>query len=122
MPAIKSLDDLKRLKEEAVKKREVKATSGHTQVTVHMGTCGIAAGARNTMQAILNVIEKEQLEDILVKQTGCVGLCEFEPIVEVEVGDEPKVRYGKVSPERAQQIMKEHVMDGEVVSEFVIPA
>jgi NADP-reducing hydrogenase subunit HndB len=62
------------------------------------------------------------LSGVVVKQTGCIGLCEWEPIVEVVVGDEPKVTYGKVSPERAKRIIHEHVMARKVVTEFVIPA
>jgi len=121
VPVIKSLEELKRLKEEALAKRQSRVTSGRAQITVFMGTCGIAAGARDTMKAILQVIESEGLEDVLVKQTGCIGLCESEPIVEVEIADEPKVRYGKVSAERAARIMKEHVVGGTVVDELSIP-
>lgn len=122
MAGLKSLDELKRLREEALQKREAKATSGHAQVTVGMGTCGIAAGARETMKALIDVIEEENLSDIIVTQTGCIGLCEWEPIVEVSVGGSPKVTYGKVSPEKAREIMKKHVMGGKPVSELVIPA
>ena len=122
MPAVKSLEDLKRVKEEALEKRKAQATSGRAQITVGMGTCGIAAGARDTMKAILNVIEVENLEDIIVAQTGCIGLCEWEPIVEVVVGQEPKVVYGKVSPDRAKEIMREHLMGSKIIPEYVIPA
>ena len=120
MPAVKSLDELKRLKEEALERRKLKATAGSIQVTVAMGTCGIAAGARETMRAILDVIEADNLSGIVVKQTGCIGQCEMEPIVMVEVGETPKVTYGKVTVERAQQIMKEHVVGGHVVSGMTI--
>ena len=122
MPAVKSLEDLKRLKEEALEKRKAQATAGRAQITVGMGTCGIAAGARETMKAILEVIEKDNLSDIIVTQTGCIGLCEWEPIVEVVVGNEPKVMYGKVSPEMAKQIMQEHIEGGKVLTELLIPA
>ncbi len=122
MPAVKSLEDLKRLKEEALEKRKAQATAGRAQITVGMGTCGIAAGARETMKAILEVIEKHNLSDIIVTQTGCIGLCEWEPIVEVVVGKEPKVMYGKVSPEMAKQIMQEHIEGGKILPAFVIPA
>ena len=122
MPNIKSLEDLKRLKEDALKKRQAMSTSGRAQVVVGMGTCGIAAGARETMKAILDQIEADQLSGIVVTQTGCMGKCEWEPIVEVTVGDEPKVSYGKISAERARDIMREHVRGGKVVSEWVIPA
>lgn len=122
MPAVKSLAELQRLKEEALRKREATRTSARAQVVVAMGTTGIAAGARETMKAILEVIEQENLSDVLVRQTGNIGLDSWEPIVEVIIGDEPKVTYGKVSAERARRIMKEHVMGGKVVSEYVIPA
>ena len=122
MAGVKSLEELKQLREEALQKREAKATSGHAQVVVGMGTCGIAAGARETMKAVLDVIEAEELSGVIVTQTGCVGLCEWEPIVEVSVGGSPKVMYGKVSPEKARKIMKQHVMGGKTVSEFVVPA
>jgi NADP-reducing hydrogenase subunit HndB len=122
MPAVKSLEDLKRLKEEALEKRKAQATAGRAQITVGMGTCGIAAGARETMKAIHEVIEKDNLSDIIVTQTGCIGLCEWEPIVEVVVGNGPKVVYGKVSPEMAKQIMQEHIEGSKVLPEFVIPA
>lgn len=120
MPTIKSLDDLKRIREEALEKRKVKTASGQVQVIVGMGTCGIAAGARDAMKAILETIQTENLEGVIVTQTGCIGLCEKEPIVQVVIGDQPKVTYGKVSPEVARQIMKEHVKNGNVVKEYVI--
>jgi len=122
MPAVKSLEDLKRIKEEALAKREAKATSGKAQISVAMGTCGIAAGARDAMKAILETIETDRLDGIVVTQTGCLGLCEWEPIVQVTVGDQPKVTYGKVTPERARQIVQEHVVGGQVVKGLVLPA
>lgn len=120
MPVVKSLEDLKRLKEEALAKRMARTTAGRAHVTVAMGTCGIAVGARETMKAILDVIEQENLTNVAVTQSGCLGLCAWEPIVQVAVGGEPKVIYGKVSPERARRIMQEHVQAGRVVSELVI--
>jgi NADP-reducing hydrogenase subunit HndB len=122
MPAIKSLEELKRVRAEALEKRQAKATTGQVQLTVGMGTCGIAAGAREALKAILTAIETNNLSGIVVRQTGCMGLCEWEPIVEVVVGQEPKVIYGKVSAERAKRIMQEHVVGGKVIAEFVIPA
>ena len=121
MATVKSLEDLKRLKEAALEKRKAKTTTGKAQVIVGMGTCGIAAGARETMKAILDTIETGNLDGIVVTQTGCIGRCEWEPIVEVLAGDQPKVIYGKVTPAKAQQIMKEHVVGGKIVAEFVLP-
>jgi NADP-reducing hydrogenase subunit HndB len=122
MSAIKSLEDLKRLREEALEKRKVKTATGQAQVVVAMGTCGIAAGARETMKAILSQIETDNLSGILVTQTGCIGLCEREPIVLVTVGESPKVTYGKVTPEVAVRILKEHVLGGQPVKEFLVEA
>ncbi len=122
MPTVKSVDDLKKIKEQATQKRDIKTAAGQAQVTVAMGTCGIAAGARETMKAVLDTIETDSLQGIIVTQTGCIGLCEWEPIVQVTIGDQPKVTYGKVTPERAQQILKEHVVGGQVVKSLVVPA
>ena len=121
MAAIKSIQDLQRLRAEALEKRQAKSTGGRVQVTVFMGTCGIAAGARDAMRVILEVIEKEKLEGILVRQTGCIGLCTSEPLVEVAEAGAPPVRYGRVSRERALRIMREHVVGGSAVAEYAIP-
>ncbi|MFN8434434.1 MAG: (2Fe-2S) ferredoxin domain-containing protein [Anaerolineales bacterium] len=121
MPAIKSLEELKRVREEALAKKQMKAAPGQIQVIVAMGTCGIAAGARDTMKSILNFIEAEKLSGVTVTQTGCMGMCEQEPIVQVVVGDSAKVTYGKVNAEVAGQIMKQHVQHGTPLKDYVLP-
>ena len=121
MSEIKSLEDLKRVREEALEKRKAKTTSGAAQVIVGMGTCGIAAGARETMKAVLKYVETENSQNIIVTQTGCIGLCEQEPILQVVIGDKPKVTYGKVTPEVVKDIMKTHVVGGKPLSNHVIP-
>ena len=120
MPTIKSLDDLKRIREEALEKRKVKTESGQIRIVVGMGTCGIAAGARDAMKAILDTIQEDNLEGIAVTQTGCIGLCEKEPIVQVTVGDQPKVTYGKVNADVARQIINEHVVNGKPLTANII--
>lgn len=120
MSTIKSLEDLKKAREEALKKRDLKASSGTIQVIVGMGTCGIAAGARDTMKSILDTIEKDSINGIIVTQTGCIGLCEKEPIVQVVIGEAAKVTYGKVTPEIAKKILIEHVGNGKVVTDHVL--
>jgi NADP-reducing hydrogenase subunit HndB len=117
MPTIKSVEDLKRLREEALEKRKIKTGTSSAQIIVGMGTCGIAAGARDTMKAILQEIEEKELSGILVTQTGCIGICEREPIMQVAVGDGPKTTYGKVTPEVARKIIQEHVLKGQPVLE-----
>ena len=121
MPAIKSLEELKRVREEALAKKQMKAVPGQIQVIVAMGTCGIAAGARDTMKSVLNFIEAEKLSGVTVTQTGCMGMCEQEPIVQVIIGDSAKVTYGKVNSEVAGQIMKQHVQHGMPLKDHVLP-
>lgn len=121
MPAIKSLEELKRVREEALQKKKMKAAPGNIQVIVAMGTCGIAAGARDTMKSVLNFIETNAMSGVTVTQTGCIGKCEQEPIVQVVIGDQPKVTYGKVNAEVAGQIMKQHVQNGMPVKDYVLP-
>jgi len=120
MPTVKSLDDLKKIREDALKKQQLKETSGKTEVIVGMGTVGIAAGARETLRAILDKIEAENLTDIIVRQTGNIGLDSYEPIVQVVLPREEKVTYGKVTPDIARRIIDEHVLGGKAVKEYQI--
>jgi NADP-reducing hydrogenase subunit HndB len=120
MPSVKSLEDLKRIREEALKKRQIKEESGEIQIVVGMGTPGIAAGARDTMKAILAFIEANALSGIVVRQTGNIGLDSWEPIVQVQKATEPKVTYGKVTPDVVNRIMQEHIIDGKIVEDYVI--
>jgi len=120
MPTVKSLDDLKRIREEALKKQQMKETSGKKEVIVGMGTVGIAAGARETLKAILDIIEEDNLEDIIVRQTGNIGLDSFEPIVQVVLPGQEEVTYGKVNGEMARKIINQHVVGGEIVKEYKI--
>ncbi len=120
MSTIKSLDDLKKIRDEALKKQQMKETSGKKEVIVGMGTVGIAAGARETLKAILDIIESENLSDIIIRQTGNIGLDSFEPIIQVDIPGEDKVTYGKVNPEMARQIIKEHVVGGKVITDYQI--
>ena len=85
-----------------------------------MGTCGIAAGARETMKAVLDYIEANNLENVVVTQTGCIGLCEQEPILQVVLAGQEKVTYGKVNPDVAEKIMKNHVSDGKIIKDHMI--
>ena len=120
MPTVKSLDDLKKIREEALKKQQMKETSGKTEVIVGMGTVGIAAGARETLKAILDIIEEDNLDNIIVRQTGNIGLDSFEPIVQVVLPGEEKVTYGRVNGEMARKIIQQHVVGGEIVKEYQI--
>ncbi len=120
MEKIKSLEDLKKLRQEALEKRTAKAVSGQKEVIVGMGTVGIAAGARDTLKAILDFIETENLSDIVVRQTGNIGIDSFEPVVQVIIGEQPKVTYGRVTPDAARRIMKEHIVGDVIVKDYFI--
>lgn len=120
MPTLKSLEDLKRIREEAIKKQELKSSSGKTEVIVGMGTVGIASGARETLKAILDFIETYQLDSIIVRQTGNIGLDSLEPVVQVVLPGAEKVTYGKVNPAMIERIMREHVIDGNPVIDFKV--
>lgn len=120
MPRITSLEELNRLKVELVMQRNQAAERGIIRVTVGMGTCGIAAGAQAVFEALEDGMRAEGLTEVVLSQTGCIGLCRHEPIVEVTVGKEAKVSYGRVTPAIAQRILREHVMNAERVEDFVI--
>lgn len=120
MPIIKSLEELKHVRENILAIRQSKRGDGNTQVIISMGSCGIAVGAQETLQSFLNYIQNEHFTDISVTQTGCIGLCEQEPIVEVIVGDQPKVVYGKVDEQIARKIMEQHIRNGKPVAENII--
>jgi NADP-reducing hydrogenase subunit HndB len=120
MPKIISLDGLLQLKDELKEKRNQEAYRGITYVTVGMATCGIAAGALDVLRALEDEIKAHHLNDIVITQTGCIGLCRHEPILEVVVGETPKVAYGKVAPDMVKRIVRQHIIEGKAVEEFVI--
>jgi NADP-reducing hydrogenase subunit HndB len=116
----KSLDELKRICEEAKATLKNKEPEGRIEIVVGMGTVGIAAGARETLKAILDFIEEKGLEGISVRQTGNVGIDSAEPVVVVTLPEKDKVVYGKVTPEIARFIMDQHVRHGHIVENFVV--
>jgi (2Fe-2S) ferredoxin len=117
---MKTLEDLKRIREEALKAMKVREGEQGTKITVAMGTCGIAAGARETMSALLDELNKRGITDVTVTQTGCKGLCEQEPMIEVTRAGEAAVTYGHVDAERARRIVAEHIVNGNLVGEYIV--
>jgi NADP-reducing hydrogenase subunit HndB len=120
MTTIQSLEDLQRFRDEVREEKACQIRSKEVHIVVSMGSCGIAAGAQKTMDAILAQIEQEHMHNVRVSQIGCSGLCTDEPIVQVYSGDKHGVTYAKVSPEIAQRILKEHVQGGKIVLDNVI--
>ena len=116
---MKSIADLKRMREEAKKKMELREGDKDYRVVVGMATCGIAAGARPVLNALIEECAKDSY-NCVVTQTGCIGLCTVEPIVEVFYKNGEKTTYCHVTPDKAVRILKEHVKEGRVVSEYTI--
>jgi len=120
MPKL-TLKDLEKKREEA-KKTVVLREGGpyKAKVTVHMGTCGIAAGARKVMDALLKEIEKRESQDILISTTGCAGLCSREPMATVELVGKAPVKYVDLNGEKMKKIFEDHVLGGNVIIEYAL--
>jgi NADP-reducing hydrogenase subunit HndB len=114
------IEDLKRIKESV--KGTVNLRDGHARVkvTVHMGTCGIAAGARVIMNTLLKEIETRQLQDVILTSSGCAGLCNHEPMMTVEVKESAPIKYIKLDEDKTKRIFEEHIMGGNPVVDFAL--
>ena len=106
-----TLDDLRRMREEKQKAMDMRDSSNKdVQVIVGMGTCGIAAGAKDAFAALIDALNEKGLTNVLIRQTGCMGLCHSEPTVEVIAPDMPAVIYGKVDAATAKEIVEKHIV------------
>ena len=120
---MKSLEELKALREKMQKQMNIRESDeGKIKVLVGMATCGIAAGARPVMKAFLEEVEKRGLKNVSVQQTGCIGVCRLEPIAEIFVPGKEKVTYVKLNPDMVPRIMTDHIVNGQVVTEYTIGA
>ena len=118
---MKSLEELKALKAKMQDKMGIRNDdSASARVVIGMATCGIAAGAKPVMKAFSDEIAKRGLTNVAVSQTGCIGMCQYEPVVEVYVGNEEKVTYVKMTPEKVARVVNDHLVNGNIVSEYTI--
>lgn len=120
---MKSLEELKALRDKARSEmgiREGQDESKVTRVVVGMATCGIAAGARPVLKALVDEVAKEKVEGVTVGQTGCIGICQYEPVVEIFAPDGTKTTYVGMTPERAIKVVHQHLIGHNPVSEFTI--
>ncbi|HOH69930.1 MAG TPA: (2Fe-2S) ferredoxin domain-containing protein [Sedimentibacter sp.] len=117
---MKSLEELRKLRDEAVKNVEMRNTGKDVRVVVGMATCGISAGARPVLSTFVEEVAKRNLNNVSVVQTGCIGMCTYEPIVEVYTPDKEKVTYIHVDSEKAKRIVSEHLVNNRVVVEYTI--
>lgn len=115
-----SIEDLKRIKEQVKGTVNLRDGNARVKVTVHLGTCGIAAGARPVMNTLLKEIESRGVQDVILTSSGCAGLCSHEPMITVEVRDSAPVKYSNLDADKTQRIFAEHIMGGNVVVEYAL--
>ena len=121
MPRL-TIDDLKKMRDQTAGAIALRAGTARAKVTIHMGTCGIAAGAREVMAALLKEIEQQGVSDVLVTTSGCAGLCSREPMATVEVRSQAPVKYVNLTPDKMVQVFRLHVMGGEIVADAALAA
>jgi NADP-reducing hydrogenase subunit HndB len=115
-----TIADLKKIKEETAKSTSLRDGAANVKITVHMGTCGIAAGAREVMNALMEEMAQTDRQDIRVVTSGCMGMCSSEPNVTVEIKDAQPIVYQKMEANRMRQVFKRHVLLGEVQTAFAL--
>ena len=118
---MKTLEELKAIREKMQGQIGLRSEdSEKTRVVVGMATCGIASGARPVLTALSDAVQSKHLSNIAVIQTGCIGLCQYEPIVEIMEPGKDKITYVKMTPEKALEVVEQHLIRGQVVSKYTI--
>ena len=115
-----TIADLKKIKEKQHATFALREGGNRAKVTVHMGTCGIAAGARDVMSALMEEIEQSKAEDVITTTSGCAGFCAREPMVTVEILDQPPVKYGDLTQDKIREIFKEHILGGKPIEKYAL--
>ena len=119
MPKLKP-EDLAKITERVKRTMILREGTGRAKICVHMGTCGIAAGARAIMSTLMEEIEKRNIKDIILTTSSCAGLCSREPMITVEIQNQPPVKYIDLTSEKAIKIFDRHILDGEIVKEYAL--
>jgi len=114
------IQDLAKIREKARSLSTIREGQGRAKVTVHMGTCGIAAGAREIMDALLDEMKQKKAKDVIVTTSGCAGLCNREPMATVELKDQPPVKYFDLTPAKMRKIFVKHVLGGRPATEYAL--
>ena len=118
---MKSLEELRAIREKMQGKVGMRSEdSGQIRVIVGMATCGIASGARPVLTALADKVNEKQLDNVTVTQTGCIGLCQYEPIVEIYEPGKEKVTYIKMTPEKAEEVVEQHLIRGRVLTQYTL--
>jgi len=113
-------EDLDKIAERMRKTMSLREGAGRARVTVHMGTCGIAAGARKIMSTLLQCIDESEAKDVIINTSGCAGLCSREPMMTVELAGKAPVKYVDLTEEKAKRIFTEHVLSGRIVADYAL--
>lgn len=119
---MKSIAELEEIRRKTLEQLSLRTGEGGTRVVVGMATCGIAAGARNVMTALIEELAKRNVKNVSVTMTGCIGVCRLEPIVEIYDAENYKVTYVKMDAEKAQRVVLEHIVNGKVCTDLTIGA
>lgn len=119
---MKSLEELKKIRDQYKRVIDLREEKEGTRIVVGMATCGISAGARPVLAALVEEVNKRNLENTKVAQTGCIGVCRLEPIVEVYEAGKEKVTYVNMTEEKARKVIAEHIVNGNIVTEYTIGA
>jgi NADP-reducing hydrogenase subunit HndB len=119
MPKL-TIEDLKAIQEKVKQQKILRDGVSNARIVVHMGTCGIAAGARDVMRALLDEIEVKGIKDVIVTTSGCAGLCSKEPMATVEILGKPPVKYINLDGVKIRRILNDHVVDGRMLIEFAL--
>jgi len=114
------IGDLKKFKEKVHAETALREGDRRAKITVHMGTCGIASGAREVMNALMQAIEEVNVTDVVVTTSGCMGLCSREPLVTVEIVGQEPIKYEYMDANKMRQVFKRHVLEGEIQNPFVL--
>jgi NADP-reducing hydrogenase subunit HndB len=115
-----TIEDLKQIREEAKLAMTVRGGVARAKITMHMGTCGIAAGGRDVMAALLKQVEALNLTDVIVTTSSCAGLCSREPMATVELAGQPPVKYVDLTPEKIAKVLETHIIGGDIVTEYAL--
>ena len=114
------IEDLEKITDEFKRKMTLREGGGRVKITVHLGTCGIAAGARKIMSAFTDEIDKNKVTDVILTTSGCAGLCSREPMATVEVSGNAPIKYVDLTPEKVKEIFEKHVLKGIFIQEYAL--
>jgi NADP-reducing hydrogenase subunit HndB len=114
------IGDLEKIREKVRRTAVIRQGKSRAKITVHMGTCGIAAGARDILSALLKEIQRKKLDDVIVTTSGCAGLCSREPMATVEIKNKPPVKYVDLTTKKINRILKEHIVNGKIVNDYAL--